>query len=885
MQIDSQIERERNLYYSTEDTADFESNTNTAEQSTNHTPNRIQLNQTYQQESESEEGSYHTLEYSGSSGRQASDERSSGDSQQERPPSYLLIDEAYLPRNLQKEFETTKNTEEYLRQELQEPYNNLVKSFGGSAPLSRTSSAKTDSTETQEQQLNIFAEKNNLSEQTRKLYWEQLKQKGNKEKYKEIKNSVKNIQKIRGVVLEEVKEEELSSDSFINEIDQASGGTFKQGILNISLIKQQIHETQKELNERKKTRETRLKGIMDFGDWNFEYEPEDDEILLVDDRNESSDYTDYGIDNEIIKKHEKLMKENDKLFAVRGKDGVVLQSKNRDAEINIVVEEGLPYYEIKGIALLNAIKVNGLPFYRREDGSANWFTLIRDQENFKEEDGRVAVPLDLFTEEGFEKKTTNDLLKIRLKNLEKEYEKISKTPLRSLTEEQKKISDEYQQMNIKKMQKELEKQQAQFKYNQEQWNRKTEKQGWLESWLGDPLKRETGWGDPEFMTTLKLFGKEEESEIEKVTKLLKEKAADKEQDFMNMMIQMAKTGENKTAEYPLYDEEDNPIEWLTEFWGVCVANKVNDARKLEILMVALTGEAKKWYLRNKHRITKFGDLKRGTKGSFVKEFLERFAGLPQQYQWGQQLSELRQLPGESTIKFNAKWRDLSTRADPMGRGYEPGKIKDYVNALLPELRFHVRVRGPKTIKEAMEAARNAEIAYGETGVKVNVARKQVVQPEVDERITRIEALLTQQYTNKNIRCNLCNQLGHKAENCRTRTMNQERKRQGVCFNCGKEGHMRRDCREPQKKTTCTYCGRTGHKIENCWKKQGRTGNNNNQQRQPFNNQNVIRQERRIVNGKPVRVYTVEEDRELDTNEKLTMTIEQLNKNLEKNLKL
>src|SRR5207302_8546007 len=116
-------------------------------------------------------------------------------------------------------------------------------------------------------------------------------------------------------------------------------------------------------------------------------------------------------------------------------------------------------------------------------------------------------------------------------------------------------------------------------------------------------------------------------------------------------------------------------------------------------------------------------------------------------------------------------------------------------------------------------------------------------------------------------CNLCNQLGHRAENCRTRTINQEKKRQGVCFNCGKEGHMRKDCREPQKRTTCTYCGKTGHKIENCWKKQGRTGNSNNQQRQPFNNQNVIKQERKIVNGKPVKVYMVEEDRELDTHER------------------
>src|SRR5438105_10951363 len=104
------------------------------------------------------------------------------------------------------------------------------------------------------------------------------------------------------------------------------------------------------------------------------------------------------------------------------------------------------------------------------------------------------------------------------------------------------------------------------------------------------------------MTTLKLFGREEETDVEKIEKMLEEKATEKERDFLNMVIQLAKQGESKTAEYPLFDEEENPIEWLTEFWGVCVANKINDTRKLEVLMVALTGEAKRWYMKNKHKI-------------------------------------------------------------------------------------------------------------------------------------------------------------------------------------------------------------------------------------------------------------------------------------------
>ena len=38
-------------------------------------------------------------------------------------------------------------------------------------------------------------------------------------------------------------------------------------------------------------------------------------------------------------------------------------------------------------------------------------------------------------------------------------------------------------------------------------------------------------------------------------------------------------------------------------------------------------------------------------------------------------------------------------------------------------------------------------------------------------------------------------------------------------------------------------------------------------------------------GRPMKVFYVEEEEELDSNEKLARTIEQLNKNLEKNLKV
>jgi hypothetical protein len=257
----------------------------------------------------------------------------------------------------------------------------------------------------------------------------------------------------------------------------------------------------------------------------------------------------------------------------------------------------------------------------------------------------------------------------------------------------------------------------------------------------------------------------------------------------------------------------------------------------------------------------------------VKEFLEEFAGPQQQYEWGQQLSMLKQLPGESIAKFNATWTDLSSRSDPGARAYQPGKVNEYLSAILPELQFHVRLRAPRNIKEAMEYARNAETAIRSTGRTVGVKMAQTeTRDALKEEIAEIKALFTQRTETRT--CNLCNKVGHIAVNCKTRTINQEKQRQGVCFNCNKPGHMKKDCKE-KKKFYCTNCRKEGHTNDRCWKK-------NQDNRQSFDQNKVYDTKRKIINGKPMKVFYVEE--ELDAADKLALAVEQLNNNI-KNLKV
>ena len=40
-----------------------------------------------------------------------------------------------------------------------------------------------------------------------------------------------------------------------------------------------------------------------------------------------------------------------------------------------------------------------------------------------------------------------------------------------------------------------------------------------------------------------------------------------------------------------------------------------------------------------------------------------------------------------------------------------------------------------------------------------------------------------------------------------------------CYNCNKNGHMARECKEPKReKGSCFYCGKMGHMAKECRKK-------------------------------------------------------------------
>lgn len=276
-------------------------------------------------------------------------------------------------------------------------------------------------------------------------------------------------------------------------------------------------------------------------------------------------------------------------------------------------------------------------------------------------------------------------------------------------------------------------------------------------------------------------------------------------------------GEKTTVKLESFSgaEEDDPLEWLENFDRTATVNRWNDAgRKVAIAGAHMKGAAADWFEGIKATIgNHYNQNNNNADNTFVVQFKKRFANETVKTQWYHDLTNLRQGTDESVDSYANKFQKLVSRVDLTDAAQQK---RMFLMGLLSAYTPLVYARNPNTLAEAIEYARTVEIGYNyASGSKAKskstktTSSKAVANEEIDELTKKLEqlsinyanlstALMAQTQYPK--RRNFQSNQMKTTRIDRVDSYRNSRNRPITCFNCGKEGHISRECRAPRKKT-------------------------------------------------------------------------------------
>ena len=138
--------------------------------------------------------------------------------------------------------------------------------------------------------------------------------------------------------------------------------------------------------------------------------------------------------------------------------------------------------------------------------------------------------------------------------------------------------------------------------------------------------------------------------------------------------------------------------------------------------------------------------------------------------------------------YLTKWIELSKTA----KSFEGVcdliiKIEQFINACPKDLSVFLRERVPKDLEELASVARQYLIAHDKQLAGKGTAMRSPFNSSLGRGQGRNNG-------NESVRCFLCNGLGHKSYECRSRGSRDVPHRQGKCGFCNKFGHEQKDCK-------------------------------------------------------------------------------------------
>lgn len=229
----------------------------------------------------------------------------------------------------------------------------------------------------------------------------------------------------------------------------------------------------------------------------------------------------------------------------------------------------------------------------------------------------------------------------------------------------------------------------------------------------------------------------------------------------------------------------------------------NETQKVQVIKLKLTGPALQFFKSDEN--CKDAISSEQIRNSFTKRFGD---SLPDHYYF-EELAAARQLRNETIEQFSDRVKRISDKTLRTNANEEVNRIlreeadrramEAFVRGLYGEVGKQTRVKFPKNFREAVS-----------TAIAINNLERRPTREE--DRPKRVY----QAYTNKN--CYNCGKSGHISKDCR-------KPRVPECEYCKKKGHVEFDCRLKASfgKPGCSICRRLGHTAEKCWKNKNNRG--------------------------------------------------------------
>jgi len=287
---------------------------------------------------------------------------------------------------------------------------------------------------------------------------------------------------------------------------------------------------------------------------------------------------------------------------------------------------------------------------------------------------------------------------------------------------------------------------------------------------------------------------EEEEQQEKDTFAVQRRSRylDEGESLMEERMSVVKGSKSK-IKIPIFTGDGDFEEWLEEFEFTANLCQWNESTKIIKFYENLSGTAKKVF-KNMDEIV----LKKYNR--IIKVFLENFGDVKSRYDNFKKLSMRRQRENENVINYAMEIKILCKKVNTDMD--EEDKLMYFVNGLKNEIKYEVRRTDPERLEEAIKIAVRTEqnlkdinqfrhysnynkfknINENKNYNKFNSKEKSV---SVIDRSGKPPGKIDSQ---KNEKMN---------KNNNNNYLDRKNKEEVVCYNCGKKGHLQRNCRAPK----------------------------------------------------------------------------------------